>query len=99
MVADAIKAGLESESDSDDEEPKPAPGTTTPYSAEKMDDDARQFRTELDPVFGQPIRLGPKLAGLTPLRISFSRFTYVVHYAAYRLRRTEAVSDKSYEDN
>ena len=99
MVAGSIKAGLESESDSDEKEPKPAPGTTTPYSAGKMDDDARQFRTELDPVFGQPIRLGPKMAGLTPLRISFSRFTYVVHYAVYRLRRTEPVSDKSYEDN
>ena len=52
MVADAIKAGLESESDSDDEEPKPAPGTTTPYSAGRMDDEARQFRTELDPCSG-----------------------------------------------
>ena len=99
MVADAIKAGLESESDSDDEERKPAPEKATPYSTGKMDDDARHFRTELDPVFGQPIRLGPKIAGLTPLRTSFSRFANVVHYAAYRLRRTEPVSDKSYEDN
>ena len=85
MVADAIKAGLEFESDSDDDEPKPAHRTTSPYSTGKMDDNARHFRTELDPVFGQPIRLGPKMAGLTPLRTSFSRFTYVVHYAPYRL--------------
>ena len=39
------------------------------------------------------------MAGLTPLQTSFSRFTYVVHYAAYRLRLTEPVSDKSYEDS